>query len=406
MGLPPQETLSPLREESAAAPQPVKRRLYVLDGLRLIAALMVVFYHYTGYNPTNYWGRSDAAVFPAIHGITSYGWLGVYLFFLISGFVICMSSWNRTPRQFLFSRFTRLYPAYWAAVILTSAVVFLTPKAGRLSPPETLANLTMFERGMGVPYVDGVYWTLWAELRFYMLFAVVVAFGVTYRRVMTFCVIWMAACIMTTSGDNDFLNQVFEPTYAPFFIGGIGIFLMYRFGPRPEIWLLIAASWLDGQFQLDDLSDTAEGHARTPVYWAVCVILLALFYAVLIAVARGRLEFLNWRWLTVAGAMTYPLYLIHEKIGLEIILHNHNALPPYLLLGLLVGGALLSAYLIHRLVEEPVARRLRKWLATPWPAIPSDRASEPPTAVPASAQLPASATSPDFAAKVPAATRR
>jgi peptidoglycan/LPS O-acetylase OafA/YrhL len=396
MRFPTEQKSSPIREERAPTLQPVRRRLYVLDGLRLVAALMVVLYHYTGYNTQNYWGRTDSAVFPVAHSFTSYGWLGVYLFFLISGFVICMSSWNRTPRQFLFSRFSRLYPAYWVAIVLTSVVVFATPRAARLSPPQTLANMTMFQKGLGVPDVDGVYWTLWAELRFYMLFAVIVALGATYRRVMAFCVIWMAACMMAPSGGSALLSEIVEPTYAPFFIGGIGIYLMYRFGSRPEIWLLIVASWLDGQFQLVGLSDTAEDNVRTHISWTVCVALVALFYAVLIAVARGRLEFLNWRWLTAAGAMTYPLYLVHERIGLEIISHNHAALPPYLLLGLLVAGALLSAYLLHHLVEEPMARRLREWLARPRPPVPGQM----PRVTPSSAGPPAEE---EPAAEVPAA---
>lgn len=361
------------RTDPPAARQPVRRRLYVIDGLRLLAALMVVSYHYIGYNADNYWGKKNSVVFPTVHGPATYGWLGVYLFFLISGFVICMSSWNRTPRQFIISRFTRLYPAYWAGIVLTAIVLYTVPRPLKhLQPSLILTNLTMLQRGLGIKDVDGVYWTLWAELRFYMLFAIVIAMGVTYRRVMAFCMIWMAAAIFADYGNSDLLSAVVEPVYAPFFIGGVGIYLMYRFGPRPEIWLLIAASFLLGQNQLTDLSDTAESHSRTHISWTVCVVLVAVFYAVLIAVARGKLDFLNWRWLTVAGAMTYPLYLIHEDIGFTVIVHGRHYMSPHMLLGLLVPTMLVAAYLINRFVEEPVARKLKRWLAEPRPARPAD----------------------------------
>ena len=355
------------RPGPAAGRQPVRRRLYVVDGLRLVAALMVVFYHYVGFSEQDLWGQKNAAVFPTLHGPAAYGWLGVYLFFLISGFVICMSSWNRSLRQFLSSRFTRLYPAYWVGVAVTSIVLYAAPEPTRLRPSTILTNLTMVQRGLGVPEVDGVYWTLWAELRFYMLFAVVVSMGVTYRRVMAFCMIWMAAAVFAEYGDSHLLAAIVEPAYAPFFIGGVGIYLMYRFGPRPEVWLLIAASWLQGQHELVDLSHNAESHARADLSWTACACLVALFYAVLIAVARGRLQSFNWRWLTVAGALTYPLYLIHESIGFVVIRHAHRYFSPHVLVALLVVAMLAAAYAVNRLIEEPVARRLKKWLAEPRP---------------------------------------
>jgi peptidoglycan/LPS O-acetylase OafA/YrhL len=326
---------------------------------------MVVVYHYVGLNQEDVWGAKNSAVFPAAHGAASYGWMGVYLFFLVSGFVICMSSWNRTPGQFITSRFVRLYPAYWVGVLLTSIVLYAAPGTSRLRPSIILTNLTMVQHGVGVENVDGVYWTLWAELRFYILFTLVIALGVTYRRVMAFCVVWMTVSVFAVDSHSKFLTAVTEPSFAPFFIGGVGIYLLYRFGPRPEIWLLIAASWLLGQHHMVSLAKDGASNTLSDVTWGWCVALVTLFYAVLIAVARGGLQFLNWRWLTVAGAMTYPLYLIHMEIGSTIITYTHDDVPAYLLVALLVVGMLLAAYLINRLIEEPVARRLKKWLAQP-----------------------------------------
>ncbi|MFD6812242.1 acyltransferase family protein, partial [Streptomyces anthocyanicus] len=98
------------------APRPRKRgRLYVLDGLRLGAALMVVAFHYTALG-AEAWDRPAWTVFPEVSRFTSYGYLGVQLFFVISGFVICMSAWGRPLKAFFVSRVIRLYPAYWFAV--------------------------------------------------------------------------------------------------------------------------------------------------------------------------------------------------------------------------------------------------------------------------------------------------
>ncbi|MET7616817.1 hypothetical protein [Streptomyces sp. NPDC005408] len=71
---------------------------------------------------------------------------------------------------------------------------------------------------------------------------------------------------------------------------------------------------------------------------------------------------MTWRWLPYAGAATYPLYLLHQNIGWELIRVLEPRVPAYALVGLLVGVMLLTAYLVHRLVERPLARPLRRRL--------------------------------------------
>ncbi|MGP4018699.1 acyltransferase family protein [Saccharopolyspora sp. 5N708] len=142
-------------------------RLHEIDLLRITAALAVVFYHYT----FSGFGKGLTEVdFPSASEFTRYGYLGVDLFFVISGFVVLMSALNRKPEQFVISRIVRLYPAYWVAVTLTSIVsVLFSPDLFPVSPVQYLANMTMFNSPLGVASVDVVYWTLWAEPRFYLL---------------------------------------------------------------------------------------------------------------------------------------------------------------------------------------------------------------------------------------------
>src|SRR3954465_8329323 len=153
---------APLRRE--------RPRLYAIDGLRLVAALMVAVHHYAGSRrvdqPANAVGdRPVSEIMPTVYHLATYGWIGVEIFFVISGFVICMSCWGRTPKDFFVSRVIRLYPAYWAGVAFPPAVMIALPGVWRRPPGrDILLNFTMLQSGSNVPDVDIVYWTLWSEL--------------------------------------------------------------------------------------------------------------------------------------------------------------------------------------------------------------------------------------------------
>ncbi|NEC93307.1 acyltransferase family protein, partial [Streptomyces sp. SID12501] len=138
------------------------------------------------------WGDAQPDLVPdAVTRWASYGSLGPELFFVISGFVILMTAWGRTTVAVVASRIGRLYPSYWVAVLLTGALLLLVWSEGKhVTPGQVAANLTMLQAVVGVDHVDGVYWTLWAELRFYLLMGLLVLVGVTRRRVLTVALLW------------------------------------------------------------------------------------------------------------------------------------------------------------------------------------------------------------------------
>ncbi|MGW1074355.1 acyltransferase family protein [Streptomyces sp. NPDC002537] len=337
-------------------------RLAALDGLRLFAALMVVAYHYVAFG-SGVWERPSPVVFPTAFLPASYGWLGVQLFFLISGFVICMSCWGKSVGQFAVSRVTRLFPAYWFGVLAVALAVLLWPAADEtLRPRDIAVNLTMLQSPLGVDSVDGVYWTLWVEMRFYLLFALVAWRGLTYRRAVGFCVVWGLAGSVATAVRNPVLDEVLMPDDCWFFIAGVAFYLMYRFRPNLALWLIVGCCFLVAQHALLDAQARAEGHMGQHVpHWPTTA-LLSVFFLALTAVALGRTRWLDRRWLTTAGALTYPLYLIHERAGWLIIRHTAGQVPRYILLPALVLGMLQAAWLVHRYVERPLADALGRGL--------------------------------------------
>src|SRR4051794_500691 len=169
----------PTVEQMSSVPRP---RLAALDALRFVAAAAVVLYHFTG-RTSSVWGPEQGERLGGIGRWTGYGSLGPALFFVISGFVILMTAWGRSTAHVVASRVGRLYPAYWVAVLTTGALLlFLWPEGKHVTPHEVLVNLTMMQSAFGVDHVDGVYWTLWTELRFYLLLAVFSLLGITRSR--------------------------------------------------------------------------------------------------------------------------------------------------------------------------------------------------------------------------------
>src|ERR1700738_5678916 len=101
-------------------------RVSSLDLLRLIAVLMVVFYHYGFWGPLSN-GISQVAL-PRIAGFAQYGFLGVPIFFVINGFVIAYTAEGRTALEFGIARFSRIYPTYLFCMSLTFLAVLALGK--------------------------------------------------------------------------------------------------------------------------------------------------------------------------------------------------------------------------------------------------------------------------------------
>ncbi|MDF7679119.1 acyltransferase [Enterobacteriaceae bacterium ESL0689] len=152
---------------------PDKSRLVYLDALRGIAASTVVFSHYAERTPVHrYW----------IFDFFTPGQFGVVVFFLLSGFVIPFSLKQRAGgiRDFIISRFFRLYPAYWLSIFLAVILAYFFTESP-ISGDMALANLTMLQKLLGYPDALGVYWTLLVELAFYFVCTIFAVAGVLFE---------------------------------------------------------------------------------------------------------------------------------------------------------------------------------------------------------------------------------
>lgn len=340
-------------------------RLVAMDGLRFAAAAAVLLYHFTATSTvTSYWGTDPAAAFPLLNEVTRYGWLGVELFFMISGFVILLSADGRGIAGFVASRVGRLFPAYWACIVLTAGLQQVWSGGRRTSLTETLVNLTMVQDLFQVTGVQVVFWTLLVELKFYLLVLVVLALGpLTRNRVLAFATVWPLAGWAAQEFGAHWLADWLVPNYAPYFAVGMLLFLAYRDGFDVVTSVLLTGGLVLCVLRVLDAAGRASDLQGVPVNPVITVmILLAGVAAVWATTLRGRTAPPRRvaAVLGTVGALTYPVYLVHTQFGyavIDVLAHETTRTVALCAAGAL---SLVLAVAIHYGVERPTSARLRR----------------------------------------------
>jgi peptidoglycan/LPS O-acetylase OafA/YrhL len=340
-------------------------RLVGMDGLRFGAAAAVLLYHFTATSTvTSYWGVDPADAFPLLNEVTRYGWLAVELFFMISGFVILLSADGRGIAGFVASRVGRLFPAYWACIVLTAGLQQFWSGGRRTSLTETLVNLTMVQDLFEVTGVQVVFWTLLVELKFYLLVFVLLAFGpLTRNRVLAFATLWPLVGWAAQDLGAHWLADLLVPDYAPYFAVGMVLYLVYRDGVDLVSSVLLAGGVALCVMRVLEAAGRASDLQGVPVNPVVSVLLmLASVAAVWATTLPGRT--VPPRRLAAAlgtvGGLTYPIYLVHTQFGyavIDVLAHETTRTVALFAAGALSLGL---AVAIHYGVERPTSARLRR----------------------------------------------
>ncbi len=280
-------------------------RILELDALRGIAALAVVLYHYTvrfgelyGYQTT-----------PLLQ--VSRGGDGVYLFFVISGFVILMTlNKTRRPLDFVVSRASRIYFTFWAAVITTFTVVSVFGLPGReYGVGVFLLNLTMLQTFMvGASSIDGVYWTLYIEIIFYLIMFAIYALK-QLHRIEWIGLLWLvlSLAVMLSPGQELLVGKLLARglilRYAYLFVAGMLFYKIFMKDVSRLTYIALACCIVASPF-------LAPRESLPSVLASFGVFFLFIF---------GRLRFLNARPLLFLGTISYALYVVHQNVGYVVM---------------------------------------------------------------------------------------
>ena len=342
-----------------------KNRLTELDALRGIAALFVVFFHFTIFRPeANYGFR--------------FGVTGVDLFFIISGFVIFLTlSKTKTWQDFALSRLSRLYPVYWACVLLTTALIFASGLfAGNLPPghsdkiippgPWTIAtNLTMLPYYFGVENIDGPYWTLLVEMLFYFLMTGIFLFKKLDKIEIIGGIILLLLSVYSVvlKPVSPFLYKIISygiplANYFPLFLAGI-VFYKIKFEKLNSYRVILILGCFLVQVSLFDDGVRSYGYISQLEY----ALMLSLYFAIFILYVSDRLKFIVNRTTVFLGKISYPLYLIHQFVSVGIIIPFFNGTLGinFWISSLLIALpiVILLASLLNSFVEIPAMNAIR-----------------------------------------------
>jgi len=307
-------------------------RLKHIDILRGIAAIMVTVFHLA---------RSSDAPLNSFD-YSKYGWVGVQIFFVISGFILPYSLY-RTGYQtkdfgvFVLKRIIRIYPAYISAILIGIVLTILTGR--ELIPTYALASQLLFLNDIvGFPGSSAVFWTLAIEFQFYLLIGLLYSYflisngrSICLVFALTLASIWIK-------------QPCFILTWFPYF--GIGIMIFNKKFTNLSEWMF----WLSICILL----------SVTTIMHGMPYTIAALFAVIFILYANFDKETVILKVLVFLGTISYSLYLIHWDLGRAAVRLSRH-LPLINTIGLLrvILGVIFSifcAWLLYILIEKRSAK--------------------------------------------------
>ncbi|MFY9718430.1 MAG: acyltransferase [Candidatus Cybelea sp.] len=308
------------------------RRIGYVDGLRAIAVLIVVASHAL---PT-----------------TTIGQFGVELFFVVSGF--CLSyptliklqergNANFDVYRYSARRIVRIVPPYWIAIaVLFTGAMFL-PELHRVSPRDAIAQALFFDKGIDL--INGSFWTLPIEFRWYFVFPL--ALWLWVKRPRLFFLTALVAIVIgpaTTRATYDLLEL-------PAFMSGIVAahlslkeYSLSKFALPACVLLAATVGLIVGGF-------------TSPMWHTIGFMPVVVGMMFLFVVGSGSISWasraLSMKWLTAVGLASYSIYLVHGPV---MAVAESHGMSPWLAALLGIG----SGFAFWGVAERPfVEAKLR-----------------------------------------------
>lgn len=341
-----------------------------LDVIRFFAALAVMWFHLAYYSwaePNSPSGKilSELVEYRALAATSWWGWVGVHIFFVISGFVIAYSAEGKSAAAFFRSRFLRLYPAAWVCATLTLIVLALMKQTSNLGLIY-IKSITLFPLQ---PWVDAVYWTLGVEMSFYGtvffflwrnkfkdLPILLTILGLASSAMWIF---WLLSGYEMHIFRSTRLSELLLIPYGCHFAIGGFIWLNTRQPLTRWQWGVSSISCVGGAIGVYSLSLKSAFSPFVPVaIWTLAT--LAIFLVVAFNQCITKYLGKHVRLFRTIGLSTYPLYLVHDVVGAAVV-HWGRSVGMSQVVALVIG--ILAVVVLSIIIATTLEPLLRRWTA-------------------------------------------
>ena len=327
------------------APAP-KNEVHIINTLRAVAALMVCFYHFTWHSDPTGW------FFPEDNPVRYFGYqgqVGVYVFFVISGFIIPYALYQgrytiKNFFRFVAKRLARLHPPFIASMLLFAvlAIGYALKEQEMVKPDwfRIIHNFFLTAKFVDVPWYEDVYWTLAIEFQYYVLIALIFPLLIHKNQSITY--LTLILFVLTSQFfDHDRKHIIFF--HAPVFTAGIALFL-HRVNRLNDLQFIALLGWcmIETRYEIGPE------------------------VAVALSITAASVVMLNWRNKVTdfLGNISYSLYLIHGFVGCQFLYftarYTHSFMEKIGMLLLAFALSIGASWLFYRAFEIPSVRWSKK----------------------------------------------
>lgn len=343
--------------------------LAAIDVLRFCAAAMVMLCHYFGdwavVSRLGVGAGSGVSGLPTNEWLSS-GWVGVEIFFVISGYVIALSAENSSATDFARRRLLRLWPGALVCASITALVLLASGVSWVVIAPRYAASALMV---LWATQIDPVYWSLLVECVFYLLVTMLLAVGrwnpVKVALALSAWTLLYLGWVVSPAADAlpafQSVAEVLLAPYGAFFAMGILFQQAHRDPALVKGWMFLpsflAAPVCIGAINAIDGSK-GSGEALLLFVAGVAVVILAPRLQSIFSTERSR------RIAIALGLATYPLYLIHAYVGQALMVGGvHLGIAPGASVGpvilLMIGLSLFIATQVEPIIRGRMDGLLR-----------------------------------------------
>ena len=334
----------------------------LIDLLRIFAVLAVMLFHF-GFRGAAADGFTDVHL-PESATVLKYGYFGVQLFFVISGFVIAYSARDRSFTDFTIARVARIYPGF---VVCMTATFLITVVLGaprfHATINQWLANLAIVAPAFKQAFMDGAYWSIVYEIIFYGWISILIATRLFKRSIENMVVIWLVISVVNEAIlHSSALRYLLLTDQSGFFAAGVFLYRIYsgQADIATFIGLIFAAS--TGALQSIVGLEPLRVRFSVPFDDAVAAALSIGCIAAVSLTLFIRKVPLPSALLVAGGAMTYPVYLLHQHIGFIIFAHIEFRAHPAMIIVSTIAAITVLSWLVWRYIEKPTQRILKLFL--------------------------------------------